>query len=150
MGTDGAKPPQSVRDGGLMKTYNYRLFFWEEGSRPGTLKIKLVHRDQTLSASDDDDATKKLQKIAAMAERTSYSQVRFTGLHWDDSAGKRWEITTPANNEYHRWLRGTERPASWGNLNPEMQAAVAMVDRAMGSAAADRVAMAARKFGDRS
>lgn len=126
---------------------------WEEGSRPGRMKVNTTYSHYVFEARDEDHAQEVLQKIFAHQERISYHQVRFIAAYLfegdvselanpfvedvSEKVGKfqlnrrkHWYLYNESERNAHfQWQRGSERPGYWANLHPNQQRAVALADR---------------------
>jgi hypothetical protein len=127
--------------------------YWEEGSRPGFMKLNLVNNESIIDVADLDAALKVLQNQAAHAIRISYHQVRFHSAYlFEDEVDcgkganpffnrKRWTVRNEeVCEEYDRWTIGSERPGFWATLNPQQQNIVGKLDRQVSTKIAGDVA----------
>jgi len=127
--------------------------YWEEGSRPGRMKINTTFNMSVIDVKDEAEALDIFQRRVAHAIRISYHQSRFHSAQLfegdvsdlanpflvdvSEQVGKfqlnrrkHWELENDeVVQEHRRFTLGSERPAFWAGLSRSQQHAVALADR---------------------
>ena len=137
-------------------TFTILKEYWEEGSRPGRMKLNTTWNTDVIEARILEEAIEIMQKRFAHACQISYGQVQFHSIHLfeGDVEGepnpfygrKRWTLENEeVVREHARRTLGSERPGYWAKLLPDQQRVVAVIDK-VSSTAANRVARQFQTF----
>lgn len=124
--------------------------YWEQGSRPGRMKLNLVRNQTTIEADSLDAAKEIMVKRFDHSVQISYHESMFHSIHLFEGDvsdmenpffnRKRW---TMENQEvvlaHRRWALKGELPGYWAELNPEQQQIVGMTMK-LSTEAAETVA----------